>query len=574
MDSKPPLPKIPAIVIGERPRSNSAKVSPRNLELRMRHDAAVAFNRGNLRKAAVLRKRCSLEATPEEVEATLREGAPASDADVPAPRPASAGASSAPSPPPPKLVVSTAGAAPSSSAAGPTACASTSTTEATSALQQHRREPITAAFEQEEIARQLKTIKESSSEDPPPAAAPSASPAVPLSPQSQSRQKRPVSPRQQFRSMSTEAKSEEMKRRLGGFYGQLASRVIAHIFWFDAFIGASPPGRKRLMQVNLATGHITRFTRLRKKKKEQWAFSALLQAVRSDSDPELITLRMRDGSSTSFRLASMAERERFYGLCWLGQCNNLATGGTVPASEEINIFVGTWNMAGNAPKQPPELWLRPNAYDVCVVCAQECTQESLFHKLTGHLENTYVKLDFASILYVKLAVFVHRQHVAKIRFVERTDVALGIGNVIGNKGAVAIAFQFNETSFCFIGCHLAAHEKNLEQRNRQYSAIVKALKMGMPRCDVLNQFDHVIWCGDFNYRITASQEEALTLIEHKNLPKLLMTDQLLVSRAKSEVFLDHTEGPITFPPTFKLGDNCHRYDRQRTPSWCDRILWK
>jgi endonuclease/exonuclease/phosphatase family metal-dependent hydrolase len=201
-------------------------------------------------------------------------------------------------------------------------------------------------------------------------------------------------------------------------------------------------------------------------------------------------------------------------------------------------------------------------------------QESLFQKLTGHLENTYVKLDFASILFVKLAVFVHRRHIAKIRFVEKADVALGIGNVIGNKGAVAIALQFNDTSFCFIGCHLAAHEHNMEQRNRQYHAIVRALKMGMPRCDVLNQFDHVVWCGDLNYRVNVCHEEALALIAHRNLPKLLMADQLLMARAKGEVFLDHAEGPIVFPPTFKMADNCRKYDPERVPSWCDRILWK
>jgi hypothetical protein len=46
---------------------------------------------------------------------------------------------------------------------------------------------------------------------------------------------------------------------------------------------------------------------------------------------------------------------------------------------------------------------------------------------------------------------------------QRDTVPTGMANVIGNKGAVVIAFSVNETRLCFVGCHLAPH---LEQVSR------------------------------------------------------------------------------------------------------------
>lgn len=55
----------------------------------------------------------------------------------------------------------------------------------------------------------------------------------------------------------------------------------------------------------------------------------------------------------------------------------------------------------------------------------------------------------------------------------------------------------------------------------------------------------------------------------------LKSDNLIQLKQKYGFMADLNEIPITFLPTYKLKmeENQYTTEKEKTPSWCDRILW-
>ncbi|GAM21486.1 hypothetical protein SAMD00019534_046610 [Acytostelium subglobosum LB1] len=298
-------------------------------------------------------------------------------------------------------------------------------------------------------------------------------------------------------------------------------------------------------------------------------------------------------------------RECFFELIWLSRSNVGSDNITIPEKEErtpydaVSLFVGTWNV-GDAPPPTPtstsagvdgglSKWIPNNGqYDIYAIGVQECEYEVTsstpvecethwFTTLANHIGTGYIRLESISLVKMRLIIFVKKEHYNKICHVEKETVATGIGGIYGNKGATAISFQFFETSFCFINSHFAAHQEKTDQRNQNYRDIVKNVELGNKDIDVLNQFHHVFWMGDLNYRVDLFREEVLLLISKGNTTKLLANDQLAKQKQLEKVFIGFKEAPIPFLPTYRMSRGqmaVYTEEKQRVPSWCDRVLHK
>ncbi len=151
----------------------------------------------------------------------------------------------------------------------------------------------------------------------------------------------------------------------------------------------------------------------------------------------------------------------------------------------------------------------------------------------------------------------------------------GLGGATGNKGGVAIRLLFYSSSLCFVCAHFAAGQSQYQERNADYAEITRKASFPMGRS--LNSHDYVFWCGDFNYRIDLTNDEAKQLIRDKDWETLLSADQLRVQQKEGKVFRNYIEGEINFPPTYKYDLNSEDYDTSekcRVPAYTDRILFK
>ncbi|ETO21252.1 hypothetical protein RFI_15953, partial [Reticulomyxa filosa] len=255
------------------------------------------------------------------------------------------------------------------------------------------------------------------------------------------------------------------------------------------------------------------------------------------------------------------------------------------SAARLSLMVGSWNVAASEPKMSNlEQWF-PSAdvqpHDMYVIGLQECstnTRQRWEHSLLKHIDRghkDYVIFHRSWILQIGCIVIVHRAHVAKISHLQNQEVATGKGNMIGNKGAAVISFQFQETSFCFICCHLAARAEMYEKRAKDVFRIIKMLSVGRPGLDVLHQFHHVIFFGDMNYRVGKEFDKVCDLIKKEKWIDIVQYDQLAFQMQKKQVFDGFKEGMIDFAPTYRWerDENVISNKREQAPSYCDRILY-
>ena len=99
-----------------------------------------------------------------------------------------------------------------------------------------------------------------------------------------------------------------------------------------------------------------------------------------------------------------------------------------------------------------------------------------------------------------------------------------MSGMAGNKGAVAIRMDVENTSVCFVTAHLAAGFANYEERNKDYSTITSGLRFQRNRS--IDDHETVLWLGDFNYRIGLSSDKVRNLVTLNDLGKLYENDQV------------------------------------------------
>ncbi|KAL1905982.1 hypothetical protein Sste5344_008241 [Sporothrix stenoceras] len=206
----------------------------------------------------------------------------------------------------------------------------------------------------------------------------------------------------------------------------------------------------------------------------------------------------------------------------------------------------------------------------------------------------YYLLQTAHMVGLFTCIFVKADLRDRIRNVAITEVKRGMGGLHGNKGAVAIRFLLDNTSMCFVNCHLAAGQSQAASRHNDAAAILDSTGLPMERDpnvridsyigggDGTMILDHelCILNGDLNYRIdTMSRDTVVTAVKAGNLAKLLDRDQLLVARRRNAGFRLRAfdELPLRFDPTYKYDVGTDNYDsseKKRSPAWCDRLLYR
>eukprot|EP00753_Platysulcus_tardus_P021908 PLAT9164.1.p1 GENE.PLAT9164.1~~PLAT9164.1.p1 ORF type:complete len:1966 (-),score=1089.21 PLAT9164.1:159-5909(-) len=264
---------------------------------------------------------------------------------------------------------------------------------------------------------------------------------------------------------------------------------------------------------------------------------------------------------------------------------------SVPAAP-LKVHIGTWNVGNASPDEKVAPWIPEEAVDIVALGAQECVKKAEWQACLAHngLESAYDLIAKVNMWEMRLYVFVAKKHTAYVCGVETAKEATGIAHVAGNKGGQVVSFSLYGTSLAFLNSHLAAHEgaKFLAARNQNVGEILGGARVGIKELDATTQFAHCFWMGDLNYRVDMSLVDGVKRETHEELwtevegmvragkyGDIFAADQLAAAIRNGEAFVGFTEGVYDFPPTFKVKRREElTYNPKRTPSYCDRVLWK
>ncbi|KAG0169848.1 inositol polyphosphate 5-phosphatase [Apophysomyces sp. BC1015] len=282
---------------------------------------------------------------------------------------------------------------------------------------------------------------------------------------------------------------------------------------------------------------------------------------------------------------------------------------TESVPDRLKIYLGTWNMYGRLLPIDLATFLTHNRsdfhetllphldgsathpYHLLAIGTQECERdisESLFYpskevweqRLSEYLGQNYQLLQTETLAALHLAVFVWAPVSHYVKAVHSDHIKTGWANMIGNKGAVAISVQFGSRSFCFINCHLTAHQTKLTERNANVDRILNELKIqdfSSPPSKTRNLGFRLSYGHRHNNRSTGkvaeNKKSQATKEDNGNqsgkgppelsyhcganfvphIWSLLRFDQLSLERSDPTsplaAFKEHT---INFPPTYKF----------------------
>ncbi|KAH9931392.1 DNase I-like protein [Amylocystis lapponica] len=205
----------------------------------------------------------------------------------------------------------------------------------------------------------------------------------------------------------------------------------------------------------------------------------------------------------------------------------------------------------------------------------------------------YTVIHTENLVGLFSCIFVKNTERISLKQVAITTIKRGMGGRYGNKGGIVARFVIDDTSICFINCHLAAGQHHVRQRNADVTAFLED-KSVFPESDAIEEplayvnggdgsmvLDHevVFMNGDMNYRIDQRRDNVIASIKAGDLETLYAHDQLLKEMRLNRAFRlrSFMEGPLMFAPTYKYDRRSSEYDsseKSRVPAWCDRVLWR
>mgnify|MGYP006418948785 CR=1 FL=1 len=296
---------------------------------------------------------------------------------------------------------------------------------------------------------------------------------------------------------------------------------------------------------------------------------------------------------------------------------SLSPSPTTPEAPEVDkhtlsVYCSSWNVNNTDPPLPEDLTLLLGAssgidYDLVAIGLQEVVdlgagsmyqdfksrgsedtdastviQAQKWEKaITAALGANYCLVSSTRMLGIQLIVHAKVKSGGGCSLLAEGSVPVGFLGKLPNKGALCCRFECQGLKLCFLSAHLAAGDKAVDKRNDDFRQILQKGSMTLPTQGMMEwrimDHDLIFWIGDLNYRIRMPNYSVRNRVKDGDFSALQQFDQLSGEMKSHKVFQGFIEDVLRFAPTYKYDQWTDTYDTSekcRTPSWCDRILYK
>lgn len=221
-------------------------------------------------------------------------------------------------------------------------------------------------------------------------------------------------------------------------------------------------------------------------------------------------------------------------------------------------------------------------------------QDRLGREIAAYFSENYNLVHSSNMVGLFTCIFVKAKESSRVRSIKSGKTKTGLGGLHGNKGGIAVRLMMDDSSLCFVNCHLAAGQNHILNRNKDIETILETPILNKSENEkyigkgifvnggdgtMILDHEFCFFSGDMNYRINLHRPTAFAMIQEHDYTRLLDADQLLSQLKKNpghrlRAFHEH---PIKFPPTYKFDVGTDTYDtseKRRVPAWCDRIFYR
>jgi len=193
----------------------------------------------------------------------------------------------------------------------------------------------------------------------------------------------------------------------------------------------------------------------------------------------------------------------------------------------VTVACVTWNLSESLPKMQQCRFLRQyRKQQIVVVGVQEC-QSVMYHSFSSRqlspldiwlamvkslMGDNFTLVASRAMGAIHVCVFVREDVIGSISDVSTAFVPCGLGNVMYNKGAVAVTMKCNDVSFGFVCAHLAANQEKTSERNQDFHRISQLVvdQLGKAACDERRKS-----LGAAEKNATELQADLFVLEDHK-----------------------------------------------------------